>query len=282
MIGQAERLIELNNLKTGQTEQDSKKRGRVIAFSSGKGGTGKTFICLNTAYALTKLRKKVLIIDLDPNLSNINIMLNIKAEKTLINYFQDKCALRDLVTKHENFLHFIFGDSGRVDYPVSKNLEYMFRDIKELAESYDYIFLDIGAGANEEIIYLLKSADLNIIITNPEPTAVMDAYVIIKLLHNSGSVSDKLIIVNKCYAKDDGQTAFNNLSKASSHFLGENINLLGFIDHDLNVNNAIKSQELYLRWHPYANAATQIVKIAQSLIKIQQVANSNQIKKRHI
>lgn len=277
MIGQAERILELNKLKTKQKDTDA-KRGRIIAFSSGKGGTGKTFICLNFAYALSKLRKKVLIIDLDPNLSNVNIMMNVKAEDTLISYLQDRCALSDLVYKYEPSLHFIFGDSGRVDYPVTKNLEYLFRDIKELAASYDYVFLDIGAGANEDIIYVLKNADYNIIITNPEPTAVMDAYVIIKLLHNSGSSTDKLIIVNKCYTKDDGQVAYNNLSKAASHFLGEKIFLLGFIDHDVNVNNAIKSQELYLKRHPYSNSATQIMKIVHNLIKIRQVANNNQTK----
>lgn len=278
MIGQAERLLELNRLKTREHNQDPKKRGKVIAFSSGKGGTGKTFICLNTAYALSRLRKKVLIIDLDANLSNINIMINIKAESTLINYFQDKCLLKDLITKDEPFLHFIFGDSGRVDYPESKNLEYLFKDIQALACSYDFILLDIGAGANDEIIYILKNSDYNIIITNPEPTAVMDAYVIIKLLHNSGAANDKLIIINKCYAKDDGQVAFNNLSKAASHFLGEKIKLLGYVDHDININNAIKSQELFLKRYPSSISAGQIIKAAQTLLKIQQVANNNQVK----
>ncbi|MGE5681935.1 MAG: AAA family ATPase [Bacillota bacterium] len=274
MIGQAERLLELNKLKTAQTAASGK--GQIIAFSSGKGGTGKTFVSLNTAYALSKLNRKVLLIDLDSNLSNINIMLNIKPEKTLIRFFQNRNSLKELITVYEKNLNFIFGDSGRADYPGSnqKDLDNLLIGIKELTNEYDYIFLDIGAGAGEDIIYLLKNINVNILTINPEPTAIMDAYVIIKLLHNTGSTTKNLIIVNRCSSEEEGNTAFNNLSMAAQHFLQESIQMLGYIDHDHNVNRCIMSQELYIKKIPRSKVSMQIIKLAQTIVQRAKMSES--------
>lgn len=278
MIGQAERILELNRLRTQSTQVKKTGRGRMIAFSSGKGGTGKTFISLNTAYALSRLNRKVLLVDMDANLSNINIMLNVKTEKTLVNYFLHKSSLKELVTPFENNLHFIYGDSGRMDFPSvnQRDLDSFLLELRELGESYDYVLLDIGAGASDDIIYLLKNADSNIIIINPEPTAIMDAYVIIKSLHTSGYTGEKLVVVNKCMNADDGITAFNNLSKAALHFLKEKILLLGIIEHDQSVVKAIMSQELLIKINPRSKASLQVLRITQNLLKNLHMANNNQ------
>ncbi|MGE5399338.1 MAG: P-loop NTPase [Ignavibacteriales bacterium] len=267
MIGQAERLLELNKLKASSSAGEA--RGRIVAFSSGKGGTGKTFISLNTAYALSRMRKKVLLIDLDANLSNINIMLNIRPEKTLISYLQHRCALKDLVTMYETGLYFIFGDSGKLDYPASSEhtLDNMIFEIRELCAEFDYVILDIGAGADENVIHLLKEVHTNILIVNPEPTAIMDAYVIIKLLHNAGAGTQNMAVVNKCYSEKEAATAFSNLSKAAQHFLNETIIPLGYIENEQSVNRAIMAQELYIRKNPHSKTSMQIVRIAQSIIQ---------------
>lgn len=267
MIGQAERLLELNRLKSAQGKTYGK--GQIIAFSSGKGGTGKTFISLNTAYALSKLNKKVLLIDLDSNLSNVNIMLNIKPEKTLFSFYQNKNSLRDIIIVYERNLNFIFGDSGRVDYPHANpnNLEHLLSEIKDLCNDYDYIILDIGAGAGDDIIFLLKNIHVNILTINPEPTAIMDAYVIIKLLHNAGSMTKNLIIVNRCYSEEEASTAFNNLSMAAKHFLQESVSMLGYVEADQNVNKCIMSQELYIKKIPRSMVSMQIIKLAQNIVK---------------
>lgn len=267
MIGQAERLIELNRLKA----QQGKSRGgaQLIAFSSGKGGTGKTFVSLNTAFALSRLNKKVLLIDMDTNMSNINIMLNVRAKKTLIDFYLHKCALNELITPMDNSLHFIYGDSGRSDYPNpgQREIDYLASCIRDLSYSYDFIILDVGAGASDETIHLLTQADRNIIITNPEPTAVMDAYVIIKSLNLKGVSSSKFIIVNKCYTSDEAVTTFNNLSKISQHFLKEKIALLGYVENDPMVSRAIMAQQLFLKMNPHNRASQQLLKIAQNIIK---------------
>ncbi|MEI7810908.1 MAG: P-loop NTPase [Ignavibacteria bacterium] len=267
MIGQAERLVELNKLKANK--QKPHNGGQIVAFSSGKGGTGKTFISLNTAYSLAKFKKKILLIDLDANLSNINIMLNIKAERTLINFFKNINSLKDLIMPYDRNISFIFGDSGRVDYPFQseKDLDLLLGEIWELSKEFDYIFLDIGAGASDDIIYILKNIHTNILIINPEPTSIMDAYVIVKLLNNAGSVTKNLVVVNKCFNENDGNAAFENISNAAKHFLHETVLLLGIVLNDQSVTRMIMAQELYLKKLPGTQVSMSIMKIAQTLVQ---------------
>ncbi len=272
MIGQEERLFQLRNLKN---RQGKKRAPKIIAFSSGKGGTGKTFVSLNLAYSLSKQGKKVLFIDLDSNLSNANIMINYVAQKTVYDYFKGKSILADLITEYEPNLHFIFGDSGKTDYPKSRTAQItgFFGQIYSLEEKYDFILLDTGAGASEEIISILLNSDSCVLITAPEPTAVMDAYVIIKLLNFNGYAGKKLILVNKCVELSDGESTYNNLSAAASHFLKEKLQLLGIIDYDSAVGRTIKAQELYVKKNPRTKISAQILKISKDLHEFTQLAN---------
>ncbi|MDP3830922.1 MAG: AAA family ATPase, partial [Ignavibacteriaceae bacterium] len=114
MIGQLNRILELEKLKASQLV---KRNNKVVAFTSGKGGTGKSFLSLNIAFSLSKAGKKILLIDFDPNLSNLNIMMNKRAEKNLSSFILQKELLGDLVTEYSSNLHIIFGESGKVDFP---------------------------------------------------------------------------------------------------------------------------------------------------------------------
>lgn len=272
MLGQAERLFELKRLKTPQGQ---KRTPKVITFTSGKGGTGKTFVSLNIAYSLSKQGKKILFIDLDSNLSNANIMINVIAKKTVFEYFVGKSLLADLIYEYEPGLHFIFGDSGKTDYPKSRSeqIKGFFNQIYSFEKNYDYIILDTGAGANDEIMSILFNSDCCILTTAPEPTAVMDAYVILKLLNFNKYEGKKLLLVNKCVELADGESTYNNLASASSHFLKEKLELLGTIDYDAQVGKAVISQELYLKKNPRTKISAQILKISKDLHEYIQLAN---------
>ena len=140
MIGQAERLYQLNKLRRSSLTNAS--NCPIVAFTSGKGGTGKSFTSLNLSYALARNNNKVLVVDLDANLSNINIMLNLKAENTLYHFFRDQALLGEVIYKYEPNLHFIFGDSGKNDHPEfnESNVEYFFEQLISISQEYDYIF----------------------------------------------------------------------------------------------------------------------------------------------
>ncbi|KAF0151658.1 MAG: flagellar biosynthesis protein FlhG [Ignavibacteria bacterium] len=273
MNGQASRLIQLRQL-----EERGKKfsTSKIVSICSGKGGTGKTFFAANFAYQLTRTGNKVLLIDLDLNFSNLNILLNQAAKDVISEFFEQRKSLSEIIYNYDKNLHLVFGDSGREDYPrISKEvLEYLFISILKISNNYDYIILDSSAGADELTLYQLIRSDFNIIVTSPEPTAVMDAYVIFKLLSSANFSGEKLVVVNKC-TEEDAQTAFTNLFAAAKHFLGEEPKFLGAISFDEAVHKSIVRQELLTEAVPQSSPAKEITAIVNSFVSFAQVANNN-------
>lgn len=275
MNGQASRLIQLKRLAEKEKYSSSSK---IISVCSGKGGTGKTFFSANFADQLSKLDFKILLIDLDLNFSNLNIMLNQTSDHSIANFFEQKNSLEEIIIHYSSHLDLIFGDSGRADYPrISREiLDYFFYSLSRIQPGYDYIILDSSAGADELVLHQLIKSDLNIIVTSPEPTAVMDAYVVIKMLKENGSDAKKFVIVNKCADSADCESAFGNLSTAVKHFLEEEIDLLGSISFDSAVYKSIMHQELLSIYAPQSQSILEIGSICSRFKKIEQVANNNQ------
>ena len=264
-------FLELNRFTT-----ELKKNGnaKTFVFTSGKGGTGKTFLSLNIAHALSR-KYKILFIDFDQNLSNANIMFNEIPEKTVFDFFSGKNLLNETIVEYEPNLKFIFGDSGKLSYPRLRNesIIFFFNQLQKIQEEYDFIFIDTGSGAREEILSVLTRVDMNIIVTTPEPTAVMDAYVILKLLNSHKYNGEKVILINKCNNDEEGRTAFNNLTSAAGQFLHEKINLIGTINFDPAVGDAIMAQEPILKRSPSSMASLQILQVSESLYKFAHMAN---------
>ncbi|MFZ0452506.1 MAG: AAA family ATPase [Ignavibacteriaceae bacterium] len=272
MIGQAERLIKLRNLEKNKSQSDDLK---VISFTSGKGGTGKTFISLSIAYILSTLNKKVLFIDADLNFANSNILLNIIPRATIDNFFKGNNLLKDVITEYNSNFHLIFGESGESEPLELKDelVDRLFNNLNKLKESYDFIIFDTASGGHKGLVNLLSLSDINIIVTSPEPTAVMDAYVMVKLLNNEKYKGKKLILVNKCSDEEEGETAFNNIKTASGYFLKDNVEFLGYLNYDEKVFRSIIKQEFLIKNNPSAQTCLRLTQLSRSLTDIIQLAN---------
>ncbi|MDH7604758.1 MAG: hypothetical protein QHH13_07660, partial [Melioribacter sp.] len=175
-------------------------------------------------------------------------------------------------------LHFIFGDSGSSEFPKLNNdlLEYFFIHLDYISNEYDYIILDSSAGADDLVIYQLSRSDINFIVASPEPTAVMDAYVLIKVITENLEQPRNFVVINKADNKEEGEQAFKNLNTAVNHFLKTEIILLGVIDYDRLVYKSIVNQELFTAAYPNSVASLEIEDIVHRFLKIEHVANNNQ------
>ena len=275
MLGQAERIIELSRLNA---KAKIRERKNIISFTSGKGGTGKTVLSVNTAYTLAKQNKKVLLIDLDSNLSNINILLNVFAENTLNNFLSGQKLFSDLIYTHNENLHIIFGDSGNAEYPKPKKeiIDFIFTQVAKIQNDYDYVIIDASAGIDDDVMTILKNSDINIIVTTTEPTAVMDAYVVMKILKQNNILESSQLLINKCFDESDALTARENLKQAAFHFLKEKISILGLIDFDIEINKSIINQNIFVENHPQSKSAIQISTITSQFEKLIHVVNNSQ------
>ena len=274
MIGQVEKLQKI--LGSRETRRTINKN--IIAFSSGKGGTGKTFISVNIAHSLSHDGYRVLFIDFDSNLSNADILLNISPRETIIDYFLGKSLLENVITKGYGNIDFIFGDSGRMEFP-KLNVDIIGRfinNLERISNNYDYIIIDTGAGINFEITYLLTKVHVNVFVSTPEPTSIMDTYAVIKMLSQKAKDYDNYVVINSCDSEEQALEAFNNLNTALGHFLKTSAEFLGCVYFDRLVRKSIIDQTLFLNTFAKTEISYQLKAISTKLAGWRQMANINQ------
>ena len=153
-------------------------------------------------------------------------------------------GMEDLIYNYSENLDIILGDSGKIDHPklTENKVRRLISDIKLLNVKYDAVILDTSSGIENGTLELLLNSDEIILVTTPEPTSIMDGYVILKLLKNNGSKIKPNILINKCFYENDGIEAFNNLETATQHFLKTNINYLGNLSFSQEVMKSIRDQ----------------------------------------
>jgi len=228
--------------------KEASKEGRepkYIALTSGKGGVGKTLFSINIADLLAKQGKRVLIIDGDFGLSNIHLMLGIAPEKNLFNVIKGEVTLEEIIVKIKENVAFISSGSGvreLASMPEKQILNLISR-IKEIAESeYDIIVFDTPPGIHDDTIAIVSAVDLPIVITTPEPTAVADAYALIKVANKQNGVKDFYIIVNKVSSHDEGRKIYESLKTLSHKFTEAQLHFMGSIRYNKNIIRSIVNQ----------------------------------------
>lgn len=248
---------------------NKKNLAKLIAITSGKGGVGKSNFILNLAIAMSIRNKKVLLIDADMNLSNLDILLGVYPQYTLKNLMDDIVEVKDLLIEGPKGVRILPASSG--DYKVQQNQaalqKVLIQAYRELRSEFDYILIDTGAGISEYTTEFVYTADKIIIITTPEPTAITDAYAMIKMLHYHMKAPDIGVVINMVQSDDEGKTIFDKISQIVQHFLNRQVNYLGCILFDRNLREAVQEQTPLIIKHPRSVASAAIHNMAMTVLK---------------
>ncbi|MFN7064578.1 MAG: MinD/ParA family protein [Aquificaceae bacterium] len=223
--------MEAQALHLLKAEGKEEKTG-YISVASGKGGVGKTLITVNMGRIISKSGRKVLIIDGDLGLSNVHIMLGITPAKNLYNFFMGEASIEDIVAPIEENLAFISSGSGvkeLVNMPLAQLRNLIYR-LQEYAEkNYHWVIFDTPPGIHSDTTALVSSSNIPLIVTTPEPTAIADAYGLVKVLNREEGLKEFYLLVNKVQSFEEGMKVFEGIRVVCEKFTSADIRYLGSI-----------------------------------------------------
>ena len=264
MADQAEKLREL--MSAGPSRERKPAGGkavrrtatRIIAVSSGKGGVGKTNIAINLALAYAELGKRVVVMDADLGLANVNVVLGVIPRYNLYHLIRKQKTLSEIVVDTTYGIQIIAGASGfsKIANLSEEERRTFIAELAALANA-DVIVIDCAAGVSSNVISFIAAADDAIIVTTPEPTAITDAYGIIKIIATEIESLDigLKLVVNRVHSVVEGRRVAERVITIAGQFLNLKVDYLGFVYEDPVVHAAVVRQKPFLAMDPRSKAS---------------------------
>jgi flagellar biosynthesis protein FlhG len=254
------------------------RRARILAVTSGKGGVGKTFMSANLAAALTRQGERVLVLDADLGLANLDVVLNLYPKVTLHDVFTGKCTLQEAILPAPGGFSVILAGSGLVEYSrlTPEVRDHLLDVLDKVAPHFDRIILDTGAGISDVVLYTVSLADDVLIVATPEPTSLTDAYATIKVLAGQQQRRVLQLIVNQVGRAGEGRVIRGQLQQVVDRFVtpalpegsaAVKLELLGEIPSDPMVREAVRRRQLLTEVMPGADAAKAVGAAATRLLE---------------
>ncbi len=258
----------------------NRSRHKIITVTSGKGGVGKSSITVNLAIALARIGYSVLVVDADFGLANIDVMLGINAKYNLSHLLRGQRTLGELVQQGYQGVKFISGGSGVYELLCmdEAQLNGVMNGLLDMREGIDIILFDTGAGINDNVLKLIMASTETIVVTTPEPTAILDAYALVKTVNKSEGAPPIRLVMNKCETKREAENAIVGFQSIIRKYMRWEIESLGAVYFDTEVSKSIKRQTPIIVSHPNGQTARGITDIARALMQLPtQEAASNPI-----
>ncbi|MBR4207039.1 MAG: MinD/ParA family protein [Lachnospiraceae bacterium] len=277
MADQAEKLRNMMKASSGRP------LARVITVTSGKGGVGKSNTAINLALQFKKLGKRVIILDADFGLANIEIMFGTVPKHNLSDLIYQGKNIKDVITWGPGDVGFISGGSGIAGFSNlgREYLTYIIRNLAELDAIADIVIIDTGAGIADAVLEFLVASGEIILVTTPEPTSITDSYSLLKALDRHPRFSKEnskiKVLTNRVGSDKDGELLFKKLDLVVTRYLGLTLEHIGSVPMDSRLNDAVMQQMPVSLAHPEAKSAKAYMAITERLIGLE---DEGKIKKR--
>ena len=280
-MGMEEQANELRALMGNEKAHKTK----IIAITSGKGGVGKTNIAVNMAIAYAQIGKRVILIDGDMGMANVNVLLDIVPKYNLMQVIQQKKKMKEIILDTEFGIKFIAGANGfaKIANLSIEELEHFTKEFLSLSNA-DIIIIDTGAGIANNVLKFVAAADEVYVITTPEPTAITDAYGMIKII-STELVDQELnirLLVNRAHSADEGKRISDRIITIVAQFLNYKVDYVGFVYDDPVVQTSVIRQKPFMVVNPTSRPAMCITHIINRIEKTDNTSSagvSNFLKK---
>jgi flagellar biosynthesis protein FlhG len=244
-------------------------RTRVIAVSSGKGGVGKTNVAANVAVALARSGKRVLVLDADIGLGNLDVLLGLVPRYTIEDVLSGTRTLDEIAVEGPAGIQVLPASSGVPHLTALTDSQQIiiYEQLEQLAGGMDVLLIDTGAGISSNVTSFASSAHETIIVATPEPTSLTDAYALIKVLARRYRERHFKVLVNQAKTRREAAEVFSKLDRAIDQFLHVAVEYVGYIPHDDYVPLAVMRQKAVVEAFPTSQAAQAFVKLADQVMQ---------------
>lgn len=268
-IDQAETLRSMNKHRAEPDKiAGGSKSTWVLSVTSGKGGVGKTAVVANVAVALGKKGKKVLIIDADLGLANVDVVFGLTPKYNLNHFFAGEQDLNTILIDGPLGVKILPAGSGVQDFThLDAHQRMRFMDeLDSLHDQFDVVLIDTEAGISENVTYFNVAAQDILVVTSPEPTAITDAYALMKLLSTQYHERRFCLVVNSVQDEEEALDVYRKLTMVANRYLDISIDFLGGIPYDKRMHEAIRRQKVMIELFPTAKTSNAFEALANSLV----------------